>query len=113
VDIVADAGFIGYDLHRLVTSGRKDLGENLAALGADVVGAIVPGVTGLGVGVRATSVAAKSSANAARLAEHLRQLGKYGKGGYRQLEGGLIRYYGELVQATKTGEMIGRRLVRE
>lgn len=52
VDILIDVGLIGFDLHQLATSGRKDLGTNLAALGADVLGALTPGVTGLGLGVR-------------------------------------------------------------
>lgn len=50
----ADIGFIGYDLYALFTGGRKDLIENLAALGADLGGAVTPGVTGLGLGVRST-----------------------------------------------------------
>ena len=51
-DAFLDVGFILYDVYQLATSGRKDLGPNLAALGADVLGALTPGATGLGLGVR-------------------------------------------------------------
>lgn len=60
VDVIADVGFIGYDIYKLVTGGRKDLGTNLLALGADVVGAVVPFATGLGPATRA----ARSGVNA-------------------------------------------------
>jgi RHS repeat-associated protein len=46
------------------TSGRKNFGENLAALGADVAGALIPGVTGLGVGVRSIKGVAAGRARA-------------------------------------------------
>ena len=52
-DVVLDAAFILYDLGVLVIGGRKDFGENLLALGADVAGACTPGVTGAGLAVRA------------------------------------------------------------
>ena len=52
-DTYLDLGFIAYDLYRLRVDGRKNLGENLAALGADIGGAIIPFATGLGVAVRA------------------------------------------------------------
>jgi RHS repeat-associated protein len=51
-DGLLDAAFIGYDLGRLVTGGRKDLEENLVALGLDTVGLVVPFVTGLGPAYR-------------------------------------------------------------
>jgi hypothetical protein len=49
---VPDLIFIALDLHNLFTGGRKDLGENLAALGLDVLGLMIPIVTGLGAGGR-------------------------------------------------------------
>jgi uncharacterized protein RhaS with RHS repeats len=49
---VVDIGFILLDLHNLFTGGRKDLGENLAALGLDVLGLLIPIVTGLGAAGR-------------------------------------------------------------
>jgi hypothetical protein len=58
-DILLDAASIGYDLGRLVLGGRKDLVENLTALGLDVVGAVVPFATGLGPAYRAARVGAK------------------------------------------------------
>lgn len=57
IDTFADAGFILYDLYQLSVGGRKDLTTNLAALGADIGGAIIPGLTGLGLGVRIEKVA--------------------------------------------------------
>ena len=45
---ILDIGFIAYDIYALATGGRKDLGVNLTALGADVGGLLIPGVTGLG-----------------------------------------------------------------
>ncbi|MEV6159126.1 RHS repeat-associated core domain-containing protein [Nonomuraea sp. NPDC052129] len=54
-----------------------------------------------------------NAANAERLRQHLGQLEKYGKAGYRKLDNGRIRYYGEIKPANKPGEMVGRRTVRE
>ena len=51
-DTLLDLGFLGYDLHRLATDGSCVLGENLTALGADLVGAALPFVTGLGLATR-------------------------------------------------------------
>ncbi|HKY26732.1 MAG TPA: RHS repeat-associated core domain-containing protein [Pyrinomonadaceae bacterium] len=56
-DIAVDLGFIGYDIYELATGGPKDRTSNLIALGADVVGAIVPFVTGLGAATRAARAA--------------------------------------------------------
>lgn len=52
-DTVLDLGFIAYDVYQLAISGRKDLETNLAALSLDIAGAITPGLTGLGMTVRA------------------------------------------------------------
>ena len=49
----------------------------------------------------------------ARLGEHLTQLEKYGAQGFKELESGSIRYYGNLKAAATPGEMSGARLVRE
>jgi RHS repeat-associated protein len=51
-DGLVDLIFIALDLHNLFTGGRKDLGENLAALGLDVLGLMIPIVTGLGAAGR-------------------------------------------------------------
>jgi RHS repeat-associated protein len=72
VDTLADVGFIGYDLYRLVKDNAIDrkgnLGENLAALGADVVGAALPFATGLGTVVR-VGKAADRAVDAAKAAD--------------------------------------------
>jgi hypothetical protein len=60
-DVLVDVGFIGYDLwviYRDNIAGNCDnLGENLTALGLDVLGAVVPFATGLGVAYRARHLA--------------------------------------------------------
>ena len=56
---------------------------------------------------------AHNAANFAKYKEHLRLLQKYGKGGYKELQSGKIRYYGELTPATTPGKMAGSRVVRE
>jgi hypothetical protein len=58
-------------------------------------------------------LAAYSSRQSVLLREHLRQLEKYGEAGYKTLNNGKVRYYGEIIKANKPGEMIGRRMVRE
>jgi hypothetical protein len=56
---------------------------------------------------------ASSALQGARLGEHLTQLEKYGAQGFKELENGSIRYYGDLKAASTPGEMSGARLVRE
>jgi RHS repeat-associated protein len=51
IDELADAAFIAYDIHQLVKEGATT--TNVVALGADIVGAALPFVTGLGAAVRA------------------------------------------------------------
>lgn len=64
-----------------------------------------------------SSLAAESGASSAlqgaRLSEHLTQLEKYGSQGFKELENGSIRYYGDLKAASTPGEMSGARLVCE
>ncbi|MGE0131417.1 MAG: RHS repeat-associated core domain-containing protein [Blastocatellales bacterium] len=56
IDTLVDVGFIGYDLYRIVNDnilGNCDnLAENLLALGLDVLGMLIPFVTGLGIASR-------------------------------------------------------------
>jgi hypothetical protein len=66
-----------------------------------------------GIAAAEEASGASSATNGARLSEHLRQLEEYGEGGFRELENGRIRYYGEIDAADKPGEVVGRRLVRE
>ncbi|GJL90435.1 RHS repeat-associated core domain-containing protein [Hyphococcus sp.] len=76
IDIIADAVFIVADVGILIadeiTTGGENRTENLAALGADVVGAVIPGATGLGLAARAGAkgaIAAKGAAKAADAAK--------------------------------------------
>jgi RHS repeat-associated protein len=56
IDIILDIGFIGYDLYRVLVDNLiqncDNLGQNLTALGGDILGAIIPGVTGVGSATR-------------------------------------------------------------
>ncbi|MDP3390426.1 MAG: RHS repeat-associated core domain-containing protein, partial [Methylococcaceae bacterium] len=62
IDTIADAGFILYDLYKLASDGACEHNANLTALGLDFVGAITPGVTGLGAASRVakTGIEAKN-----------------------------------------------------
>jgi RHS repeat-associated protein len=59
IDTFVDAGLIGYDLYRLlvdnVLRNCNNLNENLASLGLNAVGLLLPGVTGLGPASRAAN----------------------------------------------------------
>ena len=57
--------------------------------------------------------AALNMVGRSRLGEHLRLLEKYGKSGFKELDNGKIRYYGDISHASKPGPMLGRRVVRE
>ncbi|GAA3357155.1 RHS repeat-associated core domain-containing protein [Saccharopolyspora gregorii] len=48
-----------------------------------------------------------------QLKEHDRQVKKYGKDGFKELEDGRIRYYGKFRTPQSPGEMAGARTVRE
>lgn len=56
---------------------------------------------------------ASNALRGAQLREHLRQLDDYGEDGFRVMENGKIRYYGEVDPARTSGQMLGRRMVRE
>jgi len=61
----------------------------------------------------AAKTGANLSTNGANLSRHLGQLEKYGQGGFKELQNGRFRYYGNVTPASTPGEMIGRRVVRE
>lgn len=73
IDTLADIAFIGYDIYDIAKNGATV--TSVLALGADVVGAVVPFATGLGAGVRAgregvvLTVKAKEGWSAAQKAE--------------------------------------------
>ena len=73
LDTIADVIFIIADVailaHDEITNGGGNRGENLAALGADAVGAAVPFATGAGLAVRGAR-AADHAVDAGRAAEH-------------------------------------------
>ncbi|MGH7966569.1 MAG: polymorphic toxin type 28 domain-containing protein, partial [Candidatus Binatia bacterium] len=70
VDTLVDFLSIVYDAYRLYTGGPEDQEENLEALGLDIAGAAIPGVTCLGAASRA---ARRLPTKTDRLKEHLTQ----------------------------------------
>lgn len=60
VDIAIDIASILYDIYQLANGSRKDRMTNVIALGADVVGAIVPFLTGLGAAYRGARTAGRT-----------------------------------------------------
>jgi RHS repeat-associated protein len=52
IDTIADIGFIAYSGYKLAT---EPTWTNAAALGADIVGAAIPGLTGVGAGIRSAA----------------------------------------------------------
>jgi RHS repeat-associated protein len=106
--IGASAGFAGaaYSKSHSLTEFIAPAGAVLGEFGPSLGGDPDPPAAEEGGG-------ASSAADGARLSEHLRQLEEYGDTGFKELENGRIRYYGEIDPADKPGEMVGRRLVRE
>lgn len=60
-----------------------------------------------------TSGGTANAANGAKLADHLRNSQRYGQNGFKELQNGRIRYYGDLTPASKPGTIAGRRKVYE
>jgi RHS repeat-associated protein len=78
IDIIADAGFIAYDVIDIgVTrfTGGEVSGTQRAALAADVAAAAIPFVTGAGIAIRAAA-RAEHAAEAARAGEALIQVNR-------------------------------------
>jgi len=50
LDTIVDVGFIAFDIYKIATEGATP--ENVTALGADALGALVPGLTGAGMATR-------------------------------------------------------------
>lgn len=63
--------------------------------------------------VQSATSGAQSAAEFARLKEFYRQAEEYGSAGFRELESGRFRFYGDLKPAKQVGEMAGARVVRE
>ncbi len=70
-----DIGFIAYDIYALATGRRKALGTNLIALGADIGGLLIPGVTDLGTASRVAGEGEKLLPFVPRLAQGNRKMG--------------------------------------
>ena len=74
IDTLADIGFIAYDIYQIAKGGATT--TNVLALGADVVGAVVPFATGLGTAVRAGR-AVEQGVHAAEAGVHLVEAGAH------------------------------------
>ena len=60
IDVIADVGFIAYDLWdigKTIAKGEKVTATQMGALGADILGAVIPFATGGGLAVRAAAKA--------------------------------------------------------
>jgi RHS repeat-associated protein len=77
IDTLADIGFIAYDLYKLATDGACERNSNLTALGLDFIGAITPGVTGLGTASRVSNSANAFSKVAPATAKQLQKKFKH------------------------------------
>lgn len=100
IDTVADVGFIVYDLYKIARTGATV--TNLAALGADVAGLAIPGVTGLGTGIRTSktvmseSVSKGMSSIAKKTEQHGNKLNNKAAEGYTLRDkNGQIQKFGE------------------
>jgi len=54
-DTLLDVGFISWDIRNLIHGSECEREENLVALGLDIAGFFLPGVTGLGKGYKAVN----------------------------------------------------------
>ena len=61
VDVFLDVGFIGWDIYNIFYGDKCERGENIKALGLDVLGAALPFATGLGVAYKAGKAANRLS----------------------------------------------------
>jgi RHS repeat-associated protein len=71
-DTVLDVTFVGIDVYNIVSNNiignENNLGENLASLGGDLLGAAIPGLTGVGAGIKII----KNSDNILKAGENVR-----------------------------------------
>lgn len=92
IDELADAAFILYDIRQIVKGGGATT-TNVLALGADVVGAALPFVTGLGAAVRAEHAveagvhAGEAGVRAAEAGVHAEEAGKIAVAPYKRPSG--------------------------
>jgi hypothetical protein len=93
----------GSDAQQLVVGGVQVV--STLGVGGAVKGAATQAARG--------ASGASSALKGAQLNRHLSQLEKYGQAGFKELQNGRIRYFGDVSKATKPGEMMGRRVVRE
>jgi hypothetical protein len=88
-DVIVDIAFIAYDVYdigKTLAKGERVSGTQVAALGADIIGAVVPGLTGGGAAVRAAAHAddavkvIKGADKAADATKVAKSEGKVGEG---------------------------------
>ncbi len=95
-----------------IAFNNGEISANEAALSMSLNARGISGGRSL-VAIDRSAIPASSAAQGARLGDHLRQLEKYGSQGFKELENGRFRYFGDVAPANTPGEMVGRRLVRE
>ncbi len=80
LDVLADIAFIAYDTYRVVDAALTggDVGREATALGADAMGALIPGATGLGLSVRGVDKVGDVVKAVDRMSE-VRSIGKAGE----------------------------------
>lgn len=82
--------------------------------GGSKIAKFTGGIGEVGEGaVKTVNSSAHLATEGANLSKHLGQLEKYGQDGFKELQNGRFRYYGNVTPASTPGEMIGRRVVRE
>ena len=96
IDTIADAAFIAYDIYTIATEGAT--ATNVAALGADVVAAALPGVTGAGFALKAAEKGAEA-------AKGLKLELKYKSGWSQAQKAAADAKVAKLDEAAKAGEL--------
>jgi tetratricopeptide (TPR) repeat protein len=94
----------------VVTGAWQQLRGSAQHLATSEAGALFPGEASA---AGRAAQRAPSALQGDQLRQHLRQVQKYGADGFRELEDGAIRYYGQLRNARTPGDMTGQRVVRE
>jgi len=97
-----------------IDSTTISAGAPAASTRAETTGSRWVRVSTPGAGFAAKgATGAESALSGSLLNRHLGLLESYGSAGFKQLESGRFRYYGAIKPASKPGDMVGRRLVRE
>lgn len=77
-DAIVDLGLIAFDIASYVNNKVRgcDTSEDIASLKANTMGLLIPGATGLGLGIRAVGITNKVKPNAVQQRNLERSLGR-------------------------------------